>query len=905
METFYDFDDVVFSDDECLDVIGRMDATVPPPQTFSDAFLDLLDEGEKVQPPERSPTILASDDIVGIFDEEQLFGPGEPMHGLSSLSPTTTSQCMRPPPMAMPNPVVKENAIEAKEGVIKDDAAVSTQSNTLVKAKDDGQVARNEHIQDTNEHQIALANEDARYQDSQVNTQVLVPNDAGQIVKEDTIQPTNEGLAQEDDGMRGHTETEPEAEPFPLASDIDTVYIRLYEQTQGITVATLLGTLKTTRLHPYAVSQAQFDRAMAGISVMTRESFETVLGIWCHENEPLRSLLPALSQRWRLFLECLGTHVAGDTAVLTQCKVVAQEQAWSKAAAQYPPPRLPNKLAPPRTKLTAAETEAVVTRMQADVAARQAKAAAMRRKKSALSENPLLLQHTWALSKGSAAILKKNGWGTATAAECIDRMLTDKAQRDADLAQARARQPIDGSTGKPLFRPTVNPGYLNQQTPQHPNPHQRKKPRRRKTHVCDELYLLASQKAKKAARVQAAAAAKEAAERAWHVHAASQKHAMQRFEREMRVLLGVFEGQTRLSDADVGHVLTTYGLLPLATAREGGQVEAMVAAILGELGGEATPAALQQWIQRVVLPASSSDKTMSPAWQFCRRQYVTRSSPLPRGRPASAPSRKQVPATAALSYNLHGKTTTADDRLEASHRKSQQKLQRTRVQLEESAMAECTFAPHILLSPRTEPSIDVGDRLHTHAMVQLQRRRSRHVEPETTNPPTPESPQPPNPLARLEAFHAAAASRPPIAGFESAVTCMRLGQAEKARKQRIQAAAVALHLSPAALRTEDGRQTKAAPFHFHATERPKHHRRMKAKLATFRTSTNDEPTTPVVHVHIAPGVVHPIVHVSKTNVDNIVRELTSTYTLASDQIETLQASLVELEFTGLDFSHVN
>ncbi|RHY86109.1 hypothetical protein DYB31_001570 [Aphanomyces astaci] len=240
-----------------------------------------------------------------------------------------------------------------------------------------------------------------------------------------------------------------------------------------------------------------------------------------------------------------------------------------------------------------------------------------------------------------------------------------------------------------------------------------------------------------------------------------------------------------------------------------------------------------------------------------------------------------------------------------------------RVQLEDSATAECTFSPEIHSKfPQRNDSRDIGHRLYDLAIEQRQKRaqqldqRQSPLDSPVQTPPHDDDQLRLSATDRLELFYAVTAEPAPVAAFDKAVEGMRLAQLEKARKLQTIRASIAPHLNVDTMRTADGRRTIPRPFGFYHKSSAKayavHAKKKSKRLRTLKPDQIGDHHSAVVNVHIAPSLDHSIALSQVQDaqaLDNVVLAMTSVYALDSLQVAGLDSALHD--FAGLDFSHVH
>ncbi|RHY97535.1 hypothetical protein DYB37_006895 [Aphanomyces astaci] len=285
-----------------------------------------------------------------------------------------------------------------------------------------------------------------------------------------------------------------------------------------------------------------------------------------------------------------------------------------------------------------------------------------------------------------------------------------------------------------------------------------------------------------------------------------------------------------------------------------------------------------------------------------------------------------------------------------------------RVQLEDSATAECTFSPEIHSKfPQRNDSRDIGHRLYDLAIEQRQKRaqqldqRQSPLDSPVHTPPHDDDQLRLSATDRLELFYAITAEvsisdssstfqplglirmnvtvislsdsdakwrstylimmvhspKPaPVAAFDKAVEGMRLAQLEKARKLQTIRASIAPHLNVDTMRTADGRRTIPRPFGFYHKSSARayavHAKKKSKRLRTLKPDQIGDHHSAVVNVHIAPSLDHSIALSQVQDaqaLDNVVLAMTSVYALDSLQVAGLDSALHD--FAGLDFSHVH
>ncbi|RHY66487.1 hypothetical protein DYB34_007533 [Aphanomyces astaci] len=285
-----------------------------------------------------------------------------------------------------------------------------------------------------------------------------------------------------------------------------------------------------------------------------------------------------------------------------------------------------------------------------------------------------------------------------------------------------------------------------------------------------------------------------------------------------------------------------------------------------------------------------------------------------------------------------------------------------RVQLEDSATAECTFSPEIHSKfPQRNDSRDIGHRLYDLAIEQRQKRaqqldqRQSPLDSPVQTPPHDDDQLRLSATDRLELFYAVTAEvsisdsssifqplslirmnvtvtslsdsdakwrstylimmvhspKPaPVAAFDKAVEGMRLAQLEKARKLQTIRASIAPHLNVDTMRTADGRRTIPRPFGFYHKSSAKayavHAKKKSKRLRTLKPDQIGDHHSAVVNVHIAPSLDHSIALSQVQDaqaLDNVVLAMTSVYALDNLQVAGLDSALHD--FAGLDFSHVH
>ncbi|KAF0774961.1 hypothetical protein AaE_001339, partial [Aphanomyces astaci] len=493
-------------------------------------------------------------------------------------------------------------------------------------------------------------------------------------------------------------------------SQVDITYERLHQQTNGLTPSALLDQLKATKLFPYIVSMAQYDVALSRHStnpILTLRNFQDIVTTWTNSNEPLTIVVPDQSQRLQVLLNGLNHHL--DMDVHARCKAEVHEQVWIKAAAKYDHSS--------SRKKTSKQTQAFVARMQSDLAIRLTKEHAreaqrlhaVQLKETPKPRNP---EAPGIISQGSVRILKKNGWIAATADACIERMLLAKAeQQELNELERERRLALDTQTGQRLFRPQVNPS--KQQHWRH---------KRHGGHVCDELYALAQQKALKTAWIQeqSTRAIDATVQTSVQMTAASKQRCEDRFDKDFTAQIASVDISPQElefpSVTQMEHVLTWFGLLP-----PGPSFESDVTAVRNDV----TDGDFRGWVKSVVLNMPKR----SEIWKRCRRHYISRIQPTiaqsyhTKHKPQNPETPKPRTPQRSCHYTLHGKAADAVDLLSDRHNQEEVRVHELRVQLEDSATAECTFSPEIHSKfPQRNDSRDIGHRLYDLAIEQRQKR---------------------------------------------------------------------------------------------------------------------------------------------------------------------------------------
>ncbi|KAH9068533.1 hypothetical protein Ae201684P_004239 [Aphanomyces euteiches] len=585
-----------------------------------------------------------------------------------------------------------------------------------------------------------------------------------------------------------------------MADDqVETLFQRLHEECQGNwTASRLLARLKALHLYPYVVSQSQFDQTLGHLDgVLTLSSLEDALHAWSSKNEPLRTFLPNLPDRRNLLLSCLVDDQQCNPELVGLCKAAVLGSMWSQAVLKQQKPKRPK----PPTSLGHSAMD-FVARMQSDVHKRKLHAAKRleeyQKAIEAMEMPPL--SPRFGLSKGSKRILKQSGMNYMTSKAWLERLVHVK-DNAVDTAATISMEPQRKKS--------------------------KKKARRRIHH---DLFALAEHQAKKIARKQLAME-EEARERRQTVRLtkSSKAKVRARLDKEIRgVLAYVAPNDDNLRPEQVQQVLDACGLL---STTNDDKVMDLVALLPSETS------ALRQWIHSVVFNAQSASwsSAVRTCWQHCRRNYLARRRPQLYHVPLElsiSPTKAKKTTSSSLSYTLDGKLVDSTDRLGERHLRTQQWVQRLRMEQEDAAIAPCTFVPQVLdykggnelMEQRHEQFGDenVGHRLYSLAQERLARHQER-MKRAATDQATAEmeiqlgagSRAADTSDARLAAFYVHTAKKAHVRAFDKAVAAMQKAQAEETRKRQVRQASVALHLNPAKLRSSDGRTTVPRPFEFH------------------------------------------------------------------------------------------
>ncbi|KAG9404940.1 hypothetical protein AC1031_005147 [Aphanomyces cochlioides] len=749
MEMFYDFedddDDVVFSDE---DVVSFLESS-PKGTAFSDDFLDFGDETNESTPQDAlNPQDNAAD---------AAFPPAQ----ASSLSS-----------FELRNP--ESNAAES--------TAASNNVNTAISMQDPAEETSASTRARSSVYCDTIQRPEAPENDRQERLECPEAA-AGKSLSE------LERIAQSASSPR-----------LKMADDqVETLFQRLHEECQGNWAASrLLARLKALHLYPYVISQSQFDRTLGHLDgVLTLSSLEDALHAWSAKNEPLRTLLPNLPDRWNLLLACLVDDQQCDPELVGQCKAAILGSMWSQAVLKQQKPKRPK---PPASSGHSAMD--FVARMQSDVHKRKLHAAKRLQEHQKAIEAMEMppLSPRFGLSKGSKRILKQSGMSYMTSKAWLERLVHVK-DNAVDAAATISMEPQRKKS--------------------------KKKARRRIHH---DLFALAEHQAKKIARKQLAMEEK-ARERRQTVRLtkSSQAKVRARLDKEIRgVLAFVAPNDDNLRPEQVQQVLDACGLL--STTNDDKEMD-----LVGLLPSETS--ALRQWIHSVVFNVQSASwsSALQTCWQHCRRNYLARRRPqlhhVPL-EPSISPTKAKKTTSSSLSYTLDGKLVDSTNRLGERHLRTQQWVQRLRMEQEDAAIAPCTFIPQVLeykggnelMEQRQEQFGDenVGHRLYSLAQERLARRQER-IKRAATDQATAEmeiqlgagSRAGDTSDARLAAFYVHTAKKAHVRAFDKAVAAMQKAQAEETRKRQVRQASVALHLNPAKLRSSDGRTTVLRPFEFH------------------------------------------------------------------------------------------